>query len=479
MQENPSNEIYVNPLVSRYASREMARIFSPDVKFSTWRRLWIALAEAERELGLPITEAQVAELKKYEHDINYAEAEAREREVRHDVMAHVHAYGLQAKRAAPIIHLGATSAYVGDNTDIIVMRDALRLLGEKLARLCAALADFAMRYRHLPTLGFTHFQPAQLTTVGKRASLWLQDVYYDYLDVSFLAESLPLLGVKGTTGTQAGFLKLFHGDEEKVKELERLVVNKVGFSEVVPLSGQTYTRKIDSKVLSVLSGVAQTASKMTNDIRLLQSMKEVEEPFEDKQIGSSAMAYKRNPMRSERAASLARYIMGVAGVPAATAATQWFERTLDDSASRRIVIPEAFMAADAVVGILRNISGGLVVHEQTIRAHIMREIPFMATEDLLMDAVEKGGDRQKLHETIRICSMEAARVVNEEGRPNDLLDRIAPTFGLTEGDIEGLLEPSRYIGRSASQVEDFVETRIRPITDRLGEDTCAGTELNV
>jgi adenylosuccinate lyase len=347
------------------------------------------------------------------------------------------------------------------------MKEALLLLKGKLARLCADLSDFAMKHRSLPTLGFTHFQPAQLTTVGKRAALWLQDVYYDYLDVSDLAERLPLLGVKGTTGTQASFLKLFDGDEGKVKALERLVADKIGFRGIVPLSGQTYTRKIDSKALAVLSGVAQTASKMTNDIRLLQSMKEVEEPFEKDQIGSSAMAYKRNPMRSERVASLARYIMGVAGVPAVTAATQWFERTLDDSASRRIVIPEAFMAADAIVGILRNIAGGLVVHERVIRANVMKQLPFMATEDILMEEVERGGNRQELHERIRIHSMEASRAVNEEGKPNDLLFRIArdAAFGLTEGDIEGLLDPSLYTGRSAGQVEEFVEGYIRPITD--------------
>jgi adenylosuccinate lyase len=479
-RKNDDYGMYVNPLTSRYASREMARIFSPQVKFSTWRRLWIALAEAEQALGLPITDGQIAALKRYEDDINFADAEAREREVRHDVMAHVYAYGLQAKEAAPIIHWGATSAYVGDNTDIIVMRDALRLLAEKLAHLMRDLAGFAMQYRALPTLGFTHFQPAQLTTVGKRAALWLQDVYFDYLDVVFLADSIPLLGVKGTTGTQASFLELFDGDEGKVAALERLVAEKVGFTEVVPLSGQTYTRKIDSKVLSILSGVAQTASKMTNDIRLLQSMKEVEEPFEEKQIGSSAMAYKRNPMRSERVSSLARYIMGVAGVPAATEATQWFERTLDDSAARRIVIPEAFMAADAIVDILRNISGGFVVHEQVIRAHIMSEIPFMATENILMEAVKKGGDRQELHERIRVHSMAAAGAVKDEGKPNDLLARIAAdsAFGLTERDIENLLEPSLYIGRSASQVEEFVEDHIRPITDKLTGDA-AKVELKV
>jgi adenylosuccinate lyase len=464
---------YSNPLIGRYASGEMSRIFSPDKKFTTWRRLWVVLAEAERELGLAdITEEQIADLKRYENDVNYADAEAREREVRHDVMAHVHAYGLQAKKAAPIIHLGATSAYVGDNTDIIQMKEALTLLEGKLARLMRNLADFALAHRAVPTLGFTHLQPAQLVTVGKRAALWLQDFYYDYLDVSSLAASLPLLGVKGTTGTQASFLELAGGDGRKVEALEALVAEKLGFTETVALSGQTYTRKIDSKVLGVLSGVAQSAAKMTNDVRLLQSMKEVEEPFEKSQIGSSAMAYKRNPMRSERAASLARYIMGVAAVPPATEAAQWFERTLDDSASRRIVIPEAFLAADAVVDILRNVTDGLVVREQVIRAHVMAELPFMATENILMNAVKKGGDRQKLHERIRVHAAAAAEQVKEHGRPNDLLGRIAddPSFGLSMEEISGLLDPALYIGRSAEQTEDFITEKIRPVTDGIADD---------
>lgn len=480
-QDEERYAAYSNPLTSRYTSREMSRLFSPDKKFSTWRRLWIALAEAQRALGLGITAEQIEELKAYEHDINYAEAEARERAVRHDVMAHVHAYGLQAKSAAPIIHLGATSAYVGDNTDIIVMREALFLLRDKLVALIKKLADFAMTYRALPTLGFTHFQPAQLTTVGKRAALWLQDVYYDYVDVCAMANNLPLLGVKGTTGTQASFMALFDGDADKVKALERLVAERVGFENVVALSGQTYTRKIDSKVVNTLSGIAQTAHKMTNDIRLLQSLKEVEEPFEKDQIGSSAMAYKRNPMRSERVASLARYIMGVADVPAATAATQWFERTLDDSACRRIVIPEAFMAADAVVDILRNITSGLVVHEQVIHARIMSEIPFMATENILMAAVKRGGDRQVLHERIRQLSMEAASQVKDEGKPNDLLSRIAAdaSFGLSEKDIRELLDPTLYIGRSAEQVAEFVAETIRPILDAAGTEAPAPPELSV
>jgi adenylosuccinate lyase len=436
----------------------------------TWRRLWIVLAEAERELGFAnISQEQIDELKQYEYDINYADAEAREKEVRHDVMAHIYAYGLQAKAAAPIIHLGATSAYVGDNTDIIQMKEALLLIGDKLARLMKNLAAFAVEYKGLPTLGFTHFQPAQLVTVGKRAALWLQDFYYDHKDVSALVASLPLLGVKGTTGTQASFLELAGGDGGKVRKLESLVADKLGFAETVALSGQTYTRKIDSKVLSVLSGIAQSAAKMTNDIRLLQGLKEIEEPFEKGQIGSSAMAYKRNPMRSERVGSLARYIMGVSAVPPVTEATQWFERTLDDSASRRIVIPEAFMAADAIVDILRNVTDGLVVHEQVIRSRVMAELPFMATENILMNAVKKGGDRQELHERIRVHSQAAAEEVKERGRPNDLLERIAndPSFGLSAEEIADLLDPARYIGRSGEQVEDFIEAKIRPIIDAL------------
>jgi adenylosuccinate lyase len=458
----------------------MSHIFSPNKKFTTWRRLWIALAEAEFELGLAqLSAEQIAEMKKYAGDINYAEAEAREREVRHDVMAHIHAFGLQAKSAAPIIHLGATSAYVGDNTDIIQMKEALLLLAGKLIALMKNLADFAMEYRDMPALGFTHFQPAQLVTVGKRASLWLQDFYFDYLDVSALADSLPLLGVKGTTGTQASFLELFEGDHEKVKSLESLVAGKLGFDEVMAVSGQTYTRKIDSKALSALSGIAQSAAKMTNDIRLLQSMKEIEEPFEKSQIGSSAMAYKRNPMRSERVSSIARYILGAASVPPVTEATQWFERTLDDSACRRIVIPESFMAADAIVDILRNITDGLVVHEQVIRSHIMAELPFMATENILMNAVKRGGDRQQLHERIRVHSQAAAERVKGQGLPNDLLERIAAdaAFGLDLRDMDGLLDPALYTGRCAEQVEEFVGELIAPITS--GAKVMKKVELTV
>lgn len=476
-----TNSQYKNPLTERYASKEMSEIFSPHTKFTTWRKLWIALAEAEKELGLPITDQQISELKQYENDINYDVAQKREKETRHDVMSHVYAYGIQAKNAAPIIHLGATSAYVGDNTDIIIMRKALILIKAKLELLMKNLSKFALEYKDMPTLGFTHFQPAQLTTVGKRATLWLQDFYYDYLDVCFMIESIPLLGVKGTTGTQASFMSLFDGDDSKVEKLEQLVTAKMDFSNVVPVSGQTYTRKIDYKVLSILSGIAQSAIKMTNDIRLLQNLKEVEEPFEDKQIGSSAMAYKRNPMRSERVSSLGKYLTNAMGTTADTASTQWFERTLDDSASRRIVIPECFMAADAIIDILRNITSGLIVHEKVIHQRIMSEIPFMATENILMEAVKNGGNRQDLHEKIRIHSMEAGKVVKEEGKPNDLLERIAgdSDFGLSSDDLSKLIEPTQYIGRSPEQTENFVATYIKPIIDNIDESNANDVDLKV
>ena len=466
---NDKYDIYVNPLTERYASAEMIGLFSPRVKFETWRTLWIALAEAEKELGLPITDEQIADLKKYEHDVDFKTAEAREREVRHDVMAHVYAYGKQAKLAAPIIHLGATSAYVGDNTDILVMRQALRLVAQEIVALLQDLSKFAIKYKDLPTLGFTHFQPAQPTTVGKRAALWMQDFLLDYQNIVELADTLPLRGVKGTTGTLASFLELFDGDEAKVKKLEKLVAKKIGGGKalpIIPLSGQTYTRKLDYDVLSRLSGLAQSASKMATDIRLLQHLKEIEEPFEKSQIGSSAMAYKRNPMRSERVCSLARVLMATPQVAAATEATQWFERTLDDSACRRITIPEAFMAADAIVSILRNISEGLVVNKKVIENHLMAELPFMATENIMMAAVKKGGDRQELHERIRVHSQAAAQEVKTYGRANDLLDRIVsdPSFGLTKAEISGLLKPELYTGMSAVQVEDFIKEHIRPIT---------------
>ncbi|MDR1271852.1 MAG: adenylosuccinate lyase [Clostridiales Family XIII bacterium] len=461
-------ETYTNPLTTRYASQEMTCLFSARKKFETWRRLWIALAEAEAEMGLPITEKQIAELKKYEKDINFEAAEEQERKVRHDVMAHVHAYGLQAKSAAGIIHLGATSAYVGDNSDIIVMREALALLADKTAFLLKGLSGFALKYKDTPTLGYTHFQPAQLTTVGKRAALWMQDFLLDYNAISELARTLPLRGIKGTTGTLASFLELMGGDEKKVRRLEKLVLKKIGVAEVIPLSGQTYTRKLDYTVLAALSGLAQSASKMANDLRLLQHLKEVEEPFEKSQIGSSAMAYKRNPMRSERVSSLARYLMAQPAVAANTEATQWFERTLDDSAARRIVIPEAFLAADAILDILANIAGGLVVYRKTIEAHIMAELPFMATENILMEAVKKGGDRQQLHEKIRIHSQAAAAEVKEKGKPNDLLERIVgdPAFGLTETDARGLLDPKLYTGLAPEQTVEFVNAYIRPVARR-------------
>jgi adenylosuccinate lyase len=459
----------------------MAHVFSSDVKFTTWRALWIALAEAEKELGLPITDEQIDEMKRFKDTINYEEAIKRERETRHDVMSHVYAYGLQCPKAKPIIHLGATSAYVGDNTDIIVMKQALEIIREKLVNLMFRLSQFALEYKSLPCLGFTHFQAAQLTTVGKRASLWLQDFYFDFLECDRLIENLPLLGVKGTTGTQASFVELFDGDMEKVKKLDQMVVERLGFKNVVAVSGQTYTRKIDFMVLSMLSGIGQSVHKMTNDIRLLQHLKEVEEPFESKQIGSSAMAYKRNPMRSERSASLARFVMNCLGNTADTASTQWFERTLDDSANRRIVLPQAFMAADGMLDICRNITTGLVVHEKVITQHIMNEIPFMATENILMEAVKKGGDRQELHEKIREYSMEAGSRVKDEGLDNDLLQRIAAdeTFGLTLEDIKDLLKPEDYIGRSAEQTQDLIDEYIMPVI-RKYDDTIGGeVELKV
>jgi len=476
-----SKDRYENPLITRYASEEMVRIFSPDVKFKTWRALWIALAEAEKELGLSISDEQIDEMKRFKDQINYEEAEKRERETRHDVMAHVYAYGLQCPKAKPIIHLGATSAYVGDNTDIIVMKQALMLIRDKLVDLMHRLGNFALKYKSLPTLGFTHFQAAQPTTVGKRASLWLQDFYFDFLACERLIEELPLLGVKGTTGTQASFVELFEDDMEKVKKLDQIVVEKMGFKKAVAVSGQTYTRKIDFTVLSMLSGIGQSVHKMTNDIRLLQHLKEVEEPFESKQIGSSAMAYKRNPMRSERAASLARFVINLAGNAADTASTQWFERTLDDSANRRIVIPQAFMAADGMLDICRNIAAGLVVHEKVINQHIMSEIPFMATENILMEAVKKGGDRQELHERIRQHSMAAGSRVKDEGLDNDLLLRIAEdeAFGLTLDDIKDLLKPENYVGRAPEQTQEFIEDYIKPVIEKYKDRIGGEAELRV
>lgn len=451
-------KVYESPLNSRYASDEMKEIFSPDRKFRTWRRLWIALAEAEMELGLNITQAQIDELKANAENINYDVAGEQEKKVRHDVMAHVYAYGVQCPGAKGIIHLGATSCYVGDNTDIILMHEGLRLIKKKLKTAISLLCGFAEKYKSLPTLAFTHFQPAQLTTVGKRATLWIQDLLMDLHDIEYQLGKARLLGSKGTTGTQASFLELFDGDHEKVKRAERLICKKMGYDDVFAVSGQTYPRKLDSQMLGILSGIAQSACKFSNDIRLLQHLKEVEEPFEKSQIGSSAMAYKRNPMRSERISSLARYIIVDALNPAITASVQWFERTLDDSANKRISIPEAFLAADAILNLYINIADGLVVYPKVINSRIMSELPFMATENIMMDAVKRGGDRQELHERIRLHSIAAARTVKEEGKPNDLVSRIAgdSMFNISEQEIYGILKPENFIGRSSEQVTEFL-----------------------
>ena len=439
---------YVSPLSERYASREMQYIFSPDMKFRTWRRLWIALAETEKELGLPITEEQIAELKAHAEDINYEVAKAREKEVRHDVMSHVYAYGVQCPKAKGIIHLGATSCYVGDNTDIIVMTEALKLVKKKLVNVLAELASFAGKYKDLPTLAFTHFQPAQPTTVGKRATLWMQEFYLDLEDLDYVLSTMKLLGSKGTTGTQASFLELFDGDMDKVNALDPMIAEKMGFQACYPVSGQTYSRKIDTRVLNVLAGIAASATKMSNDIRLLQHLKEVEEPFEKNQIGSSAMAYKRNPMRSERIASLSRYVIADALNPAITSATQWFERTLDDSANKRLSVPEGFLAVDGILDLCLNVVDGLVVYPKVIEKRLMSELPFMATENIMMDAVKKGGDRQELHEKIRELSMEAGRRVKAEGKDNNLLELIAqePMFMTTAEELAETMDPSKYIG---------------------------------
>lgn len=442
----------------------MQELFSPDRKFRTWRRLWIALAEAEKELGLNITDEQLEELRRFKDDINYETAEKKEKEVRHDVMAHVYAYGEQCPKARGIIHLGATSCYVGDNTDLIIMHDALELVRQKLVAAIEKLSDFALNYRNLPTLGFTHYQPAQLVTVGKRACLWLQDLLIDLDDVEYILSNMKLLGSKGTTGTQASFMDLFDNDSDKVRKLDKLIAEKMGFDSVYPVSGQTYTRKQDSRVLNVLAGIAQSASKFSYDMRLLQSMKEIEEPFEEKQIGSSAMAYKRNPMRAERIDSLARYVIVDALNPAITAATQWFERTLDDSANKRISVPEAFLSVDAILNIFINIASGLVVYPKVIEKHVLDELPFMATENIMMEAVKRGGDRQELHERIRVHSMEAGRQVKVYGLKNDLVDRIAgdPMFSLSREEILNVMEPSNYIGRAGEQVTEFIENEVKP-----------------
>ncbi len=474
-------DIYETPLASRYASKEMQYLFSPDMKFRTWRKLWIALAETEQELGLEITDEQIAELKEHADDINYEVAQAREKEVRHDVMSHVYAYGQQCPKAAGIIHLGATSCYVGDNTDVIVMTEAMKLIRKKLVNVIAELAKFADENKSLPTLAFTHFQPAQPTTVGKRASLWLQDLLMDLEDVEYQLEHAKLLGCKGTTGTQASFLELFDGDHEKCRALDKKIAEKMGYNGCFAVSGQTYSRKLDSRILNVLSGIAQSATKFSNDIRLLQHLKEIEEPFEKGQIGSSAMAYKRNPMRSERIASLARYVMVDALNPAITMATQWFERTLDDSANKRISVPEAFLAVDGILSLYLNIVDGLVVYPKVINQRLMKELPFMATENIMMDAVKRGGNRQELHERIRIHSMEAGKQVKVEGKENDLLERIAgdEMFGVTLDELKTLLDPSKYVGRSPEQVTEFLNECVNPVLDKYKDELGVKVEINV
>ena len=472
---------YVSPLSERYASKEMQYIFSPDMKFRTWRKLWIALAETEKELGLDITDEQIAELKAFQDDINYEVAKEREKVVRHDVMSHVYAYGVQCPKAKPIIHLGATSCYVGDNTDIIVMTEALRLVKKKLVNVIAQLADFAEQYKDLPTLAFTHFQPAQPTTVGKRATLWAQEFLMDLEDLDYVISTMKLLGSKGTTGTQASFLELFDGDQETIDKIDPMIAEKMGFAACVPVSGQTYSRKTDTRVLNVLAGIAASAHKMSNDIRLLQHLKEVEEPFEKTQIGSSAMAYKRNPMRSERIASLSRYVMADALNPAITSACQWFERTLDDSANKRLSIPEGFLAVDGILDLCLNVTDGLKVYPKVIEKHIMAELPFMATENIMMDAVKAGGDRQELHEKIRTLSMEAGRNVKEEGKDNNLLELIAadPSFNMTLEELKASMDPSRYTGRSSVQVTRFVKEVVAPVLEENKELLGVKAEINV
>ena len=463
-----ATNLYESPLSSRYASREMLYLFSPDKKFTTWRRLWIALARAEMKLGLPITQAQIDEMEQHKDDIDYEAAARYERQLRHDVMAHIHAFGDLCPTAMPIIHLGATSCFVGDNTDVILMREGLELLRGKLVNLIDRLTKFAMEYRAMPTLGFTHFQPAQLTTVGKRATLWVNELVMDLEELEHRIDSLQFRGVKGTTGTQASFLELFGGDQEKVRQLEKLVSQEMGFEKVVPVCGQTYSRKMDDNVLATLSGIAQSAGKFATDLRLLSHLKEMEEPFQEKQIGSSAMPYKRNPMRCERICSLARYVIVDALNPAFTSYNQWFERTLDDSANKRISIPEAFLAVDAILQIYLNVTDGLKVYPKVIERHLREELPFMATENIMMDAVKRGGDRQALHERIRIHSVAAGKVVKEEGGQNDLVDRIAgdPMFGLTKEEILAHMDPAAYIGRCPAQVEEFDRDVVEPIRRR-------------
>ena len=475
------NDRYQSPLSERYASKEMQYIFSPDMKFRTWRKLWIALAETEKELGLNITQEQIDELKAHAEDINYDVAKERERQVRHDVMSHVYAYGVQCPKAKGIIHLGATSCYVGDNTDIIVMTEALKLVKKKLVNVIAELSAFADKYKDQPTLAFTHFQPAQPTTVGKRATLWTQEFLLDLEDLEYVLGTMKLLGSKGTTGTQASFLELFDGDQETIDKIDPMIAEKMGFKECYPVSGQTYSRKVDTRVANILAGIAASAHKMSNDIRLLQHLKEVEEPFEKSQIGSSAMAYKRNPMRSERIASLSRYVMVDALNPAITSATQWFERTLDDSANKRLSIPEGFLAIDGILDLCLNVVDGLVVYPKVIEKHMMAELPFMATENIMMDAVKAGGDRQELHERIRELSMEAGKTVKVEGKDNNLLELIAadPAFNLSLEDLQKSMDPKKYIGRAKEQTERFVNEVVQPILDSHKELLGVKAEINV
>ena len=477
-----ASNMYESPLSSRYASDEMLYLFSADKKFSTWRRLWVALARAEMELGLPVTQEQVNELEAHITDIGYEKVAQWEKKLRHDVMAHVHTYGELCPNAMPIIHLGATSCYVGDNTDIILMREGLQLVRDKLVRVLAELGKFADKYKHLPTLGFTHFQAAQLVTVGKRATLWMNELLMDLEEVEYRISSLKLLGSKGTTGTQASFMELFEGDHEKIRLMEEKIAKEMGFTDVVPVSGQTYSRKTDYQVVSTLSGIAQSASKFATDMRLLCHLKEVEEPFEKNQIGSSAMPYKRNPMRCERICSLARYVIVDVGNPAITTATQWFERTLDDSANKRLSVPEAFLAVDAILNIMLNVASGLIVHPKVIEKHVLEELPFMASENIMMAAVKYGGNRQELHERIRQHSLEAGRNVKELGLPNNLIDLIAadPVFGMSKEELSAHLEPSQYIGRCPQQVDEFLTTHVAPVLERYS-DALSGeaTQLKV
>ena len=475
------NDRYTSPLSERYASKEMQYIFSPDKKFRTWRKLWIALAETEKELGLDITDEQIEELKAHADDINYDVAKEREKVVRHDVMSHVYAYGKQCPKAKGIIHLGATSCYVGDNTDIILMSEALEIVRKKLINVIAELAKFADEHKNLPTLAFTHFQPAQPTTVGKRATLWMQEFMMDLEDLEYVKGSLKLLGSKGTTGTQASFLELFDGDQETIDKIDPMIAKKMGFETCYPVSGQTYSRKVDTRVVNVLAGIAASAHKMSNDIRLLQHLKEIEEPFEKTQIGSSAMAYKRNPMRSERIASLSRYVMVDAMNPAITSATQWFERTLDDSANKRLSVPEGFLAIDGILDLCLNVVDGLVVYPKVIEKRLMSELPFMATENIMMDAVKAGGDRQELHERIRELSMEAGRNVKEKGLDNNLLELIAadPAFNLSLEELQKTMDPAKYVGRAPVQVEAYLNNVVNPMLEANKEILGVTAEINV